>query len=303
MKNKKLTVTIGIPAYNEGANIGRLLRSVLLQEQNNFILKKIIVISDGSIDNTVNQVKKIRSNKIFLINNKEMKGLNLTQNEILENATTDILVIFNGDTLPRGNYFLRDLIKPFYKNKRIGIVGARAKSINNSTFISRVLTNSNDMKESIAQKINNSNNVYLCHGQARAFSKVFYKNLKWPYDCPEDAYSYFMCLEKGFEFVYSKDTVINFSTSSNIGDHIKQSMRFSNGKKTLEKIFEMQIIKNSYCIPFSLSLTYLSIFLFKKPVLTTAYIAILLFIYFFVKNKDIDHSKFEIAKSSKTLPL
>ena len=51
-KHKKLTVTIGIPAYNEEKNIGRLLRALLRQKTNGLSIKKIIVISDASTDKT-----------------------------------------------------------------------------------------------------------------------------------------------------------------------------------------------------------------------------------------------------------
>ena len=50
--NKKLTVSVGIPAYDEEANIKSLLEAILQQRQENFILKSIIVVSDGSTDRT-----------------------------------------------------------------------------------------------------------------------------------------------------------------------------------------------------------------------------------------------------------
>ena len=50
---KKLTVTIGIPAYNEEANVRNLLVSLLAQKETNFKLQEIIVVSDGSTDKTV----------------------------------------------------------------------------------------------------------------------------------------------------------------------------------------------------------------------------------------------------------
>ena len=42
---KSLAVTIGIPAYNEEANIAFLLEDILKQRQETFQLKKILVIS------------------------------------------------------------------------------------------------------------------------------------------------------------------------------------------------------------------------------------------------------------------
>lgn len=47
---KKLSVSVGIPAYNEEQNIASLIFGILKQKVNNITLKEIIVISDGSTD-------------------------------------------------------------------------------------------------------------------------------------------------------------------------------------------------------------------------------------------------------------
>lgn len=303
MKNKKLTLTIGIPAYNEEANIGRLLASLLAQRTDGIILTKIIVISDGSTDQTLQEVKKIKSNKIMFIENKKRQGLNPVQNQILKRTKDDVLVICNADVLPQGNDFLMNLVKPILTNLRVGIVGARIKSVEPSTLIGKILAHSADLKEAIYQKICRGNNVYLCHGQARAFSKAFYKKLKWPYDVPEDSYSYFECLAKGFKFHYAKNAVIYFSPSLNIKDHTKQSKRFTSGIKMLGEIFDKNFIARSYKIPVFLLLIYMGAFLIRKPVLTIGYIVIILLIRFVFKDRNVDHSQFEIAKSSKDLAI
>src|SRR3989344_8939516 len=77
-------VSIGIPAYNEEANIKNLLTALLAQKQENFELLEIIVISDGSDDNTVEQAKSLASEKISVIDGKDRKGQAQRQNEIME---------------------------------------------------------------------------------------------------------------------------------------------------------------------------------------------------------------------------
>ena len=71
---KKPTVTIGIPAYNEEANIKNLLDSILSQIQNNFIIDEIIVVSDGSSDKTADIVRSLNNSLINLIEDKERLG-------------------------------------------------------------------------------------------------------------------------------------------------------------------------------------------------------------------------------------
>lgn len=58
---KKLTVTIGIPAYKEEKNIVRFLKSVLMQKEDGFKLNEIWVHSDRSVDRTVKLAKSLKS--------------------------------------------------------------------------------------------------------------------------------------------------------------------------------------------------------------------------------------------------
>ena len=50
------SITIGIPAYNEEANIKYLLKLLLNQKIKNAAIHEVIVVSDGSTDGTVLQV-------------------------------------------------------------------------------------------------------------------------------------------------------------------------------------------------------------------------------------------------------
>src|SRR3989344_3768380 len=96
---KKLTVTIGIPAYNEQENIQAMLKSVLAQKGNNFVIKKIVVVSDGSSDQTVSKVKEIQkeSHLISLVEGKTRKGKIIRLNKIYSLNKSDILFTFDAD--------------------------------------------------------------------------------------------------------------------------------------------------------------------------------------------------------------
>jgi len=83
MKSKKLTVTIGIPAFNEEANIGFLLKDVLMQKTNSFKLTNILVSSDGSTDKTKFIVEAFKDKRIKLLANIERKGQSYRQNQIM----------------------------------------------------------------------------------------------------------------------------------------------------------------------------------------------------------------------------
>ena len=62
----KITLSIGIPAYNEQANIRNLLDSIFMQKRDRFEISEVIVLSDASSDQTNNIVKNY-SNQIVEI--------------------------------------------------------------------------------------------------------------------------------------------------------------------------------------------------------------------------------------------
>ena len=87
MNMQKLTVTIGVPAFNEGQNMRFLLRSLLKQTETNFIVQKIIIVSDASTDNTNEIISNTKDSRVQLIVNKVREGQINSQNKIFSLAT------------------------------------------------------------------------------------------------------------------------------------------------------------------------------------------------------------------------
>ncbi len=299
MSKKKATVCVGIPTYNEGQNIIYLLRALLIQKETNYKIKKIVVISDGSTDNTVSAAQSVKDPLIRVINQKVRRGLNSTQNKITKLIKEDVLIIVNGDVIPDGKYFIHNLILPILQDKDVGLVSADVINAKPVNVFESMMANSLLMKNFLYAKINLGNNIYKCHGQARAFSKAFYSNLIWPGDCPEDAYSYLNCIKKGFKFIYAGKAKVTLRLPQNIKDHAKQSLRFIEGKKSLNKYFSLDLLRQEYYIPIILIFVNIAMFLVHKPILTIAYLLTNSYIWFIYPRQPIDQSKWDISTSSK----
>jgi len=303
---RKSTVTIGIPAYNEEANIGKLIKSLLSQKQESFVLEKIIVVSDGSTDKTEGMVLAIRNPKIHLIKNSQRLGQPKTQNLIVKESQSDILVFINADVLPKGDNFLEEIIKPFNKDKKVGIVGANTMSAKPRTFFEKVIVTGREFKKSIYMQITVGTTVYLCHGRGRAFSKELYKKIQWPDDCAEDAYSYFFCITNGFKFKFSENSTVIFRSPSNLSGHKKQSDRFVEGKKNLERHFNKNLINSQYHIPLSIFFKQLSRNIVKNPVELPIYFMIVFYLKVIRKisnsvDRSGNYSLWQVTVSSKKI--
>jgi len=70
------TLSIGIMAYYEEANIGRLLQAVLSQQFTHASLKEIIVVASGCTDHTEVVVREIRrkDSRVRLLSQASREG-------------------------------------------------------------------------------------------------------------------------------------------------------------------------------------------------------------------------------------
>lgn len=299
--NRKKSVSIGIPAYNEEANIGHLINSLLNQKGGNFVLKEIIVISDASKDRTAEIIKSMSDERIVFIENKERIGKPLNQNKIVEKFTGDILLFLDADVLFSDEYYIQKMIMPFYSNENLGIVSSRIVPMEAETFFEHVVNFSVHMKEDMVRKMNNGDNVYACHGRGRAFSSAFLKQFTWDHAVNEDAYSYLMCKKLGFDFAYVRDAEILYRSPQNLKDHMRQSTRFFKGQKNLAKHMSSQMVVLEHSIPISIVFTSLVKYFFKNPLFFISYIVVLGTAKVLSSKGEKVNMKWEVSSSSKTL--
>lgn len=268
-KIMKPTVTIGISALNEEANIRNLLEALIVQK-GDFSLEKIIVVSDGSTDNTVKLSESVNDPRILTINGAERKGKAHRQNEICQLAQSDILVIVDADTLPENDSFIAKLIEPIVQDEEIGFTSGPNISRNPKNFFEKTLVWGLDFKADLFESMR-PDNIFLCVGADRAFRKELYKKLHWPEGYPEDGFSYLASISLGFKFRYQKSARVIFRVPDNFKDHLKQSRRFINSTYRLKKHFNTYIVDSNYHIPKGLFLWKMLKYFMKNPIYATSY--------------------------------
>lgn len=300
---KKPTVTIGIPAYNEEANIGSLLKQLMHQKEKNFHLKRIIVSSDGSTDNTAAAVKSIKNKKIILFDNNKRKGLARGLNQITEKTNSDILVFLDADIVVKDKYLISKLIKPIITEK-MDLASCRIEEEQPENFIEKALFISMQLKSNLFESFKGGNNLFTCHGPVRALSRKMYKKILFPEGKGNDMYSYLFAVANGFSYKYVKDASIFYRLPGNLRDHKNQSFRFHNSIKAQRNYFSDTVIKSETRIPLT---SYLlgalkSVALFiRYPVHIFFYI----FVNEYLKFASVKHSYgndlWKTVTSSKTL--
>ena len=123
------TLTAAVPVYNGARYIGATIDSLLNQSQP---AEDILVIDDGSTDNTVEICRK---HPVRLIEHKDNQGLATARNTAIENTETDIILYIDVDA-PAHEDLVR-IISDAYNKPGIGGVGGQGIESNIHTLADR----------------------------------------------------------------------------------------------------------------------------------------------------------------------
>ena len=266
MKNIK-TVTIGIPAHNEEANIGKLLDSIKIQIGKEFILEKVIVACDGCTDNT-NSIVKSYSKKykiIKLIDDGKRFGKPERLNNFYKMNTSDILIIFDADTVLGSPFVINEFAKAF-KNSEIGLVGGNDTPQIPKNFVQKMAAVWIDVWYESRVDFNEGVTVNNHKGCASALSRSLCKKMEIPKEIVvgDEDYVYFKAKLLGYKFKFAKKAIVYYSVPSTVNEFFVQTTRFLNTKNDIAKYFGDWIYKE-FKIPNIRKVRALFIVFIKEP--------------------------------------
>lgn len=119
-------ITVLMAAYNAADYIGQSIDSILGQTFKDF---ELLIIDDGSTDNTVDIISNQKDQRIRLIQNPQNMGVSYSRNVALKEAQGEYLAIMDSDdiALPQR---LEIQIQQFNNREELAAIGASAYVIN-----------------------------------------------------------------------------------------------------------------------------------------------------------------------------
>lgn len=300
-KTKKLSVSIGIPAHNEENNIQNLLNNLLKQRQTNFVIQEIIVVDDASHDQTVQKIKSLNNKKIRLIKNKIRYGQVFCQNLIFSRSSTDIVVILEADTFPKGKSYLKSLVKPIVKDNSVALVQGNAQPLTSETLIGKIIRNQSLIYKHFSFKYHYPYADIFSSGRGgRAFSKILYKKLRWPMSVPEDIYSTLWAKENGYKVVFSEKVICQYKCPQTLEDFLKERQKSHNAYKKLLNYFNNNSIRKIYKRSLIDQIFMSILFLINSPLHYIYYIFLKIYSYLKIVRHDFSDD-WIITSSTKNL--
>jgi cellulose synthase/poly-beta-1,6-N-acetylglucosamine synthase-like glycosyltransferase len=268
-------VTIQLPVYNEMYVVGRLIKTTCEIE---YPLDKLeIQVLDDSTDETVGIVSGI-------VKDYQKKGFDITHihrndrtgfkagalKEGLKTAKGEFIAIFDADFIPKKNFL--NVVLPFFKDPKIGMVQTRWEHINRSySLITQILSLALDGHFVIEQQVRNKANFFInFNGTSGMWRKsCIFDAGNWEADTlTEDLDLSYRAQLKGWKFKYLTDFTTPAEVPSEINSVKSQQFRWTKGaietaRKILPKVwrsdlsFKMKIfstyhLTNNIVFPFIL---------------------------------------------------
>jgi glycosyltransferase involved in cell wall biosynthesis len=293
---KKVPIEITIIALNEEANIQSILKSVAEQEQSIYRIERILLLSDGSTDETVQRAKALEIPQLQVIEHDERVGKSARLREICKQVKSDILVTFDADVILGSPHTVEQLVEPIIQ-QRATLTSGNPRKVRTPRFTDKVMDVSAFLQEQIKQRLDDGRSLYACHGRAIAMHRSIYTRLAEVdfSSVGNDAFIYLFNKKSGSGFEYVKNAVVRYKMPQTFSDFIRQQRRFSSSPQQQVKFFDESILEE-YKIPRSLLLQILLRALLKYHMFVVFYVFYQIIARFY-KTKD--KPQWEVSSSTK----
>jgi biofilm PGA synthesis N-glycosyltransferase PgaC len=233
MSEEKIRCSVGITAYNEEANIGRLLQAILDQRLYEVEITEILVVASGCTDNTEAIVREYmdRDPRIRLLVQAQREGKTSAINLFLKHAREKICVLESGDTLPREDTIGK--MVSMFRDPGVGMTGAQKAAVNTPDHVVGLLSHLRlKMEHQLCLEIPRL-------GELIAFRKVFDQ---LPSDVAMDeAFVEAFIIRRGMQVRYAPDAVVYNLGPETVRDFVTQRRRNYAGHLYLKNKYQYKV--------------------------------------------------------------
>ena len=287
--------TVGITAYNEAENIGRLLERLQAQQLKQVEIAEIIVVASGCTDATEQIVRQAvaQDQRIRLLVQPQREGKASAINLLLNEAEEAIIVLCSADLMPELDA-LEQLVTPLAEPS-VGMTGCRPIPINDRNQFMGFAVH-------LQWELHHQISLQRCKaGEMVAFRKLFERIP--PKTSVDEASIEPLIRGQGYEVRYVPSAVVWNKGPETVSDFLRQRRRIYAGH--LEMIDTVGYAVSTMRATTILKLLWKQIEFRPKPLLWTIAVIALEGYGRWQGKRDYqqhhDHSVWEIAKTTKQL--
>ena len=214
----QLRCSVGVTAYNEEANISRLLDALLDQHLRHVEISEIIVVASGCTDNTVPIVEEYRGPRTRGSSyscSRSAKARPRRSTSSSTNAKEDICVLESGDTLPHEDA-VEHMVRMF-ADPTVGMTGAHKTPVNTPDHLVGLFTHLRlRLEHQLCLEIPRL-------GEMIAFRKVFDRIP--PDVAMDEAFVEALVVKRGMQVRYAPDAIVYNTGPDSVRDFVRQRRR------------------------------------------------------------------------------
>jgi len=231
--NEPIRCSIGVTAYNEEQNIGKLLTALQNQLLRNVEITEIIVVASGCTDRTEEIVlEHAREDpRIILLTQPQREGKTSAVNLFLKEAKEDICVVESGDTLPADDC-VEHLVRMF-ADPHVGMTGAQKVAVNTPDHIVGYLSYLRlELEHELCLEIPRL-------GEMIAFRKVF--DHIPPDVAMDEAFVEALVVQRGLQVRYAPDAIVYNTGPTTLSEFMRQRRRNHAGHLHLKEKYGYRV--------------------------------------------------------------
>ena len=269
------TVSLVISAYNEGKKIGKSIESLMAIDYPKKLFE-VIIVNDGSNDNTADVVRRYANEKhIIFINNKKNKGKAVCLNQSISVAKGEFIACMDADSVVS-----KDILKkttPLFKNKKIGAVTVPVEVKNPRNFLEKIIEIEYIIGLSIFLKVLSFfNSIHVTPGPFSIYRKSLIHKIGGfdERSITEDLEIAYRIQKSGYKIDCCMSTHVKTIVPNNLKSlYIQRRRWYSGSLLTLWKhknlVFNRNVRFFGYFVPFSYTLITLGLILFLSSIYLT----------------------------------
>jgi cellulose synthase/poly-beta-1,6-N-acetylglucosamine synthase-like glycosyltransferase len=219
------SITFLIPAHNEEKNIGKCLKSILsLNYPKNKL--KVIVIDDGSSDNTAKIVKKFKEVKLI---RQKQQGKAVALNNGLKHVNTELVACMDADSFPDKDFLMK--MVGYMERKNVASVTPAVKVLEPKTMMQKIQWVEYLWSIFLRKLFNFFDCQYVTPGPGSIYKTFILKKVGGfdEKNYTEDTEIAFRLVDKGYKIENSIDAYVYTLAPSNFKTLFRQRVRWYRG--------------------------------------------------------------------------
>lgn len=225
---------MGICAYNEDRNLGKLLENIL-NEQELSHESEILVVCSGCTDNTVGiaQAYAKKDHRVKVFTERKRNGKASAVNTILKKAEGKNIIFISADTLPQKQCISKLISR--LPDSRAGIICGKPVPVNNpKSPVGKLVQTLWLFHDHVFKELNDA-------GLARHATEVFcirkgIVNKIPPETVNDDAYIALIARKKGWLIKYEPGAIVSINGPETFADYFRQRRRIIFGHYQVRKL-------------------------------------------------------------------